>query len=73
MADTIPEGATLKAKWIPDGGVIMRQGAVLKALSRAEWLAEIQSAVTDGTLPIILNGKQLAIAGDGTVSAEDPA
>lgn len=34
-------------------------------------LPSIQAAITDGSLPIILNGRQLEIAVDGTVSAPE--
>jgi len=34
-------------------------------------LPTIQAAITDGSLPIVLNGRQLEIASDGTVSAPE--
>ena len=71
---TIPEGATLKAKWFASDGAILRlNGSVLESYPIADLYAAIQAAITDGTIPIIINGKQLTIDGTtGVASGTDP-
>lgn len=61
---TIPEGATLKTKWFSDGDILRRNGDNMESLPIADLYALVQAAITDGTIPIIINGKQLTI--DGT-------
>jgi hypothetical protein len=59
----IPEGATLKAKWLKeDGAMLVRDGGKVKAMTRAEMLGVIQAAITSGDLKIIINGRELTIS-----------
>ena len=48
------------------GGAWVLKGASVDALNTL-----VQAAITSGDIAIVLNGKQLAIAVDGTVSAVD--
>lgn len=71
---TIPEGATLKAKWFAsDGAFIRRNGSVVESIPIADVLALIQAAILSGDLDLVIKSPdntsyQITVANGGGLS-----